>query len=42
VSWFRAVYNYLSQATGLGLSRNIIDCYAAIIQSSGAGGRATG
>lgn len=30
--FYRAVYNFLSQATGLGLTRNIIDCYAAIIR----------
>jgi uncharacterized protein (DUF2235 family) len=29
---WRAIYNFLSQATGLGITRNIIDCYAAIIQ----------
>ncbi|UTD25545.1 DUF2235 domain-containing protein [Bradyrhizobium sp. WD16] len=29
---WRMVYNYLSQATGLGLTHNIIDCYAAIIR----------
>jgi uncharacterized protein (DUF2235 family) len=28
----RAAYNLISQATGLGITRNIIDCYAAIIQ----------
>jgi len=28
----RSVYNLVSQALGLGLTRNIIDCYAAIIQ----------
>jgi uncharacterized protein (DUF2235 family) len=28
----RRVYNLLSQATGLGITRNIIDCYAAILQ----------
>ncbi|WP_428031405.1 DUF2235 domain-containing protein [Ancylobacter sp.] len=28
----RKVYNALSSATGLGISRNIIDCYAALIQ----------
>ncbi len=28
----RKVYNIVSQATGLGLTRNIIDCYAAIIR----------
>jgi uncharacterized protein (DUF2235 family) len=32
ISWFRTVYNFLSQATGLGLTRNIIDCYSAIIR----------
>jgi hypothetical protein len=29
---YRTVYNYVSQATGLGITRNIIDCYAAIIE----------
>lgn len=29
---YRTVYNFLSQATGLGLTRNIIECYAAIIR----------
>jgi uncharacterized protein (DUF2235 family) len=28
----RRIYNFLSQATGLGITRNIIDCYAAIIR----------
>jgi hypothetical protein len=28
----RTIYNYVSQATGLGITRNIIDCYAAIIE----------
>jgi uncharacterized protein (DUF2235 family) len=28
----RWIYNKLSQATGLGITRNIIDCYAAIVQ----------
>jgi uncharacterized protein (DUF2235 family) len=28
----RWVYNIVSQATGLGLTRNIVDCYAAIIR----------
>jgi uncharacterized protein (DUF2235 family) len=28
----RAFYNLVSQATGLGITRNIIDCYAAIIR----------
>ena len=31
VAW-RALYNLVSQATGLGITRNIIDCYAAIIR----------
>jgi uncharacterized protein (DUF2235 family) len=31
VIW-RALYNLVSQATGLGITRNIIDCYAAIIR----------
>lgn len=28
----RTLYNYVSQATGLGITQNIIDCYTAIIQ----------
>jgi uncharacterized protein (DUF2235 family) len=28
----RALYNFISQATGLGITHNIIDCYAAIIR----------
>jgi uncharacterized protein (DUF2235 family) len=28
----RALYNLIAQATGLGITRNIIDCYAAIIR----------
>jgi uncharacterized protein (DUF2235 family) len=28
----RAVYNYVSQATGLGITHNIVDCYTAIIK----------
>jgi hypothetical protein len=28
----RMIYNYVSQATGLGITHNIIDCYTAIIQ----------
>lgn len=28
----RTIYNYVSQATGLGITRNVIDCYAAIIK----------
>lgn len=30
--YWRKLYNILSQATGLGITRNIIDCYAFIIQ----------
>lgn len=29
---YRRAYNVVSQATGLGLTRNVIDCYAAIIR----------
>lgn len=29
---YRKIYNLVSQATGLGITANIIDCYAAIIQ----------
>lgn len=29
---YRTIYNFVSQATGLGLTHNIIDCYAAIIR----------
>lgn len=29
---YRRVYNVVSQATGLGLTSNVIDCYAAIIR----------
>lgn len=32
VGWRRWIYNALSQATGLGITQNIIDCYAAIIR----------
>jgi uncharacterized protein (DUF2235 family) len=32
ITWFRTIYNYLSQATGLGLTHNIVDCYAALIR----------
>jgi hypothetical protein len=28
----RTIYNYVSQATGLGITHNIIDCYTTIIQ----------
>ena len=30
--WMRKIYNLLSMATGLGITANIIDCYAAIIR----------
>jgi uncharacterized protein (DUF2235 family) len=29
---YRRVYNFVSKATGLGITQNIIDCYAAIIR----------
>lgn len=29
---YRKIYNFVSQATGLGITRNIIDCYAALIR----------
>ncbi|WP_082512410.1 DUF2235 domain-containing protein [Afipia sp. Root123D2] len=29
---WRTLYNFVSQATGLGVTRNIIDCYAAVIE----------
>jgi uncharacterized protein (DUF2235 family) len=29
---FRSLYNFISRATGLGITRNIIDCYAAMIR----------
>ena len=32
VGWLRTIYNLLSMATGLGITANIIDCYAAIIR----------
>lgn len=31
-SWARKIYNLMSGATGLGITRNIIDCYAAILR----------
>lgn len=31
IGWLRWVYNVLSSATGLGITQNIIDCYAAIL-----------
>ncbi|MGU3423088.1 phospholipase effector Tle1 domain-containing protein [Methylobacterium sp. D54C] len=32
IGWWRWLYNILGQATGLGITRNIIDCYAAILR----------
>lgn len=32
ITLWRQIYNLVSQATGLGITRNIIDCYAAIIE----------
>ena len=32
VGWWRWIYNLLSAATGLGITRNIVDCYAYIIR----------
>jgi hypothetical protein len=32
IGWMRWLYNAASQITGLGISANIIDCYAAIIR----------
>jgi uncharacterized protein (DUF2235 family) len=31
IGWFRRIYNVVSSATGLGISRNIMDCYSALI-----------
>jgi uncharacterized protein (DUF2235 family) len=31
ISWLRFFINILCQMTGLGITRNIVDCYAAII-----------
>jgi uncharacterized protein (DUF2235 family) len=31
IGWMRWIYNLLSMATGLGITRNIVDCYATII-----------
>jgi uncharacterized protein (DUF2235 family) len=39
VGWARRLYNLVSQATGLGITRNIIDCYAAIIRMWAPGDR---
>ncbi len=30
--WYRKAYNVISQATGLGITLNIIECYAALIR----------
>jgi uncharacterized protein (DUF2235 family) len=32
VGWLRTFYNLASTATGLGITANIVDCYAAIIR----------
>jgi Uncharacterized alpha/beta hydrolase domain (DUF2235) len=32
VGWMRWLYNLASMATGLGITRNIVECYAAIIR----------
>jgi hypothetical protein len=32
VKWARSIYNFVSMATGLGITANIIDCYAALIR----------
>lgn len=32
ISWLRKIYNSLSSATGLGITGNLIDCYAALMQ----------
>jgi type VI secretion system (T6SS) phospholipase Tle1-like effector len=32
IHWARAIYNLASKATGLGITANIIDCYAALIR----------
>ncbi|MBY3328788.1 DUF2235 domain-containing protein [Rhizobium laguerreae] len=39
IGFFRKIYNVLSQATGLGITKNIIDCYTAIIQAYEEGDR---
>jgi uncharacterized protein (DUF2235 family) len=31
IQWARKIYNLASMATGLGITANIIDCYAALI-----------
>ena len=32
IKWWRRIYNFLGQTTGLGITQNIIDCYAEIIR----------
>ncbi len=32
IHWARAIYNLASKATGLGITANIIDCYASLIR----------
>jgi uncharacterized protein (DUF2235 family) len=32
VGWWRWAYNVVSQATGLGISRNVKDCYGALVK----------
>jgi uncharacterized protein (DUF2235 family) len=32
IGWARWVYNLVCQATGLGITANIVDCYAAIVR----------
>ncbi len=32
IKWYRRIYNFLGRATGLGITQNIIDCYAEIIR----------
>lgn len=32
LGFYRKLYNFISQATGLGITKNIIDCYAALIR----------
>jgi len=32
INWARSIYNLASKATGLGITANIIDCYAALIR----------
>jgi uncharacterized protein (DUF2235 family) len=32
IQWARKIYNHASMATGLGITANIVDCYAALIR----------